>query len=176
MTDMLVKLYDLPELEPPIKRVADQGIVIRRAMAYEKLDVVEWVLALFGRGWAGECDAAFSNHPVSCFIATKAGSIAGFACYDSTCKNFFGPTGVAEESRGLEIGKALLFSCLHAMAAAGYAYAIIGAAGPVDYYGKIVGATLIEGSSPGIYRDPLKVFRENGFSLGGTIEHDENLE
>jgi len=156
MTDMLVKLYDLPEFEPPLQRLTDQGVVIRRAMAYEKLDVVEWVLASFGRGWAGECDVAFSNHPVACFIATQVGSIVGFACYDSTCKNFFGPTGVVEKSRGLEIGKALLFSCLHAMAANGYAYAIIGAAGPMEYYEKTLGATRIEGSSPGIYRDPLK--------------------
>ena len=24
----------------------------------------------FGDGWVSECDVAFSNHPVSCFIAT----------------------------------------------------------------------------------------------------------
>ena len=33
----------------------------------------------------------------------------------------------------------------------GYAYAIIGGVGPAEYYAKTVGATLIEGSSPGIY-------------------------
>jgi hypothetical protein len=32
-----------------------------------------------------------------------------------------------------------------------YAYAIIGGVGPEAYYAKTVGATLIEGSSPGIY-------------------------
>ena len=33
----------------------------------------------------------------------------------------------------------------------GYGYAIIGSAGPVDFYNKCVGATVIEGSVPGIY-------------------------
>ena len=155
MPDMIVKLYDLPDVEPLIKRMNDRGIAIRTAMPYEKYDVVEWVQDSFGRGWASECDVAFSNHPVSCFIATETGSIVGFACYDSTCKDFFGPTGVAEMKRGLGIGNALLLSCLHAMARNGYAYAVIGAVGPSDFYAKTLGATIIEGSSPGIYRDPL---------------------
>ena len=155
MSDMLVKLYDLPAVEALIKRLKDQRIVIRTAMPYEKHDVVEWVRGSFGRRWASECDVAFSNHPVSCFIATEAGEIIGFACYDSTCKDFFGPTGVVETKRGLGIGKALFLSCLHTMAAKGYAYAIIGGAGPTDFYTKTVGATTINGSSPGIYRDQL---------------------
>ena len=161
MSDMLVKLYDLPEVESLIKRLKDRGIVIRTAMPYEKHDVVEWVRGSFGRRWASECDVAFSNHPVSCFIATEAGKIIGFACYDSTCKDFFGPTGIAEMKRGLGIGKALFLSCLHAMAANGYAYAIIGGAGPSDFYAKTVGATTIEGSSPGIYRDQLTEKKAN---------------
>lgn len=152
---MLVKLYDLPEIENLIKRLKDQGIVIRTAMPYEKSDVVKWAKDLFGPGWASECEVAFSNHPVSCFIATEEGIIIGFACYDSTCKNFFGPTGVIEIKQGTGVGKALFLSCLHTMAANGYAYAIIGMAAHTDFYARTAGATIIEGSSPGIYRDPL---------------------
>ena len=155
MSDMLVKLYDLPEKESLIKKLGKQGIVIRIAMPYEKHDVVEWVKNMFGAGWASECNVAFSNHPVSCFIATKSGKIIGFACHDSTCKNFFGPTGVTKIKRGLGIGKALFLECLHKMAADGYAYAIIGGVGPADFYAKAAGATMIDGSSPGIYRDLL---------------------
>ncbi len=155
MSDMLVKLYDLPEIDSLVQRLRDQGIVIRTAMSYEKHNVVEWVQDSFDRCWASECDVSFSNHPISCFIATKAGKIIGFACYESTCKNFFGPTGVAKIKRGLGIGKALLLSCLHAMAADGYAYAIIGGTGSGDFYAKTVGAKEIEGSSPGIYCDRL---------------------
>jgi predicted N-acetyltransferase YhbS len=109
----------------------------------------------FDGAWESECDVSFSNHPVSCFIATEGGKIIGFACYDSTCKNFFGPSGVAETKRGLGIGKALLLSCLHVMRANGFAYAIIGGVGPAEFYSKAVGAITIEGSSPGIYRDRL---------------------
>jgi GNAT superfamily N-acetyltransferase len=156
MTDMLVRLYDLPESGPHVKRLRDKGIVIRRAMPYEKHLVVEWVRDSFGDGWASECDVAFTNHPVSCFAATEAGEIIGFACHDSTCRNFFGPTGVARQKRGNGIGKALFLTCLHAMAAHGYAYAIIGGAGPTAFYADTVGAMPIEGSSPGIYRDQLR--------------------
>jgi len=34
----------------------------------------------------------------------------------------------------------------------GYAYAIIGGVGPASFYEKAVGAKLIEGSDPGIYK------------------------
>lgn len=157
MPDMLVKLYELPPIEPVIEQQRSQGIEIRRALAPEKHVVVEWVRQTFSNGWASECDVAFSNHPVSCFIAIKEGRVIGFACYDATCKDFFGPTGVDPAFRGQNIGKALLLACLHAMAAQGYAYAIIGGAGPVDFYAKATGATIIEGSVPGIYRGMLKL-------------------
>jgi hypothetical protein len=39
--------------------------------------------------------------PISCFIAVYEKSIAGFACYDATCKDFFGPTGVKKEFKGM---------------------------------------------------------------------------
>ncbi len=155
MPDLLVRLYDLPGVASLVKRLAARGIVIRRAMPYEKYAVVEWVEKMFSKGWAGECDVGFSNHPVSCFIATEAGKIVGFACHDSTCRNFFGPTGVDTEKRGSGIGKALLLSCLHAMAAQGYAYAVIGGAGPTEFFVHTAGAMPIDGSTPGIYRDQL---------------------
>ncbi len=156
MPDMLVKLYDLPDASSLIEALSDRGIVIRAAMAYEKIQVTEWVRNIFGRAWASECDVSFSNHPVSCFIAIEVGKIIGFACYDSTCKNFFGPIGVAETQRGTGIGKALLLSCLYAMRANGFAYAVIGGVGPAEFFYKAVGAITIEGSSLGIYRDRLK--------------------
>jgi hypothetical protein len=106
----------------------------------------------FGEGWASETEVAFTNHPVSCYIALYDKRIMGFACYDATCKDFFGPTGVDEAERKRGIGKALLLACMDAMAAEGYGYAIIGAAGPTEFYSRTVGATPIEGSEPGIYR------------------------
>src|SRR5437879_614869 len=126
MPDLLVKLYELPELEPCLAPLRVEGTLIRTAMAYEKSRVLTWVRNTFGEGWAGECDVSFANRPISCFIASRRGALAGFACYDSTCRDYFGPVGVAEEARGRGIGNALLLACLHAMRTLGYAYAIVG--------------------------------------------------
>jgi GNAT superfamily N-acetyltransferase len=156
MTDLLVRLYDLPEVQPYIEELREQGVLIRTARPFEKQQVVDWVCDHFGSRWADECDAAFGNRPISCFIGTENGEITGFACYDSTCRDFFGPTGVAPHMRGRGIGRALLLSCLHAMAAIGYAYAVIGGVRSDEFYRRVVAAIEIEGSSPGIYRDRLR--------------------
>ena len=86
----------------------------------------------------------------------EGGALVGFACYDATIRGFFGPTGVHEAQRGRGLGKALLFAALHTMWEVGYAYAVIGSAGPTEFYAKAVGATPIEGSTPGIYRGLLQ--------------------
>jgi len=157
MLDMLVKLYTLPELEGCIAPLREQGVLIRTAMAYEKPKVVGWVGAAFGPAWAGECDVAFANRPISCFIATQAGAIAGFACYDSTCRDYFGPVGVATHARRRGVGTALLLTCLHTLRTLGYGYAIVGGVGEDDvpFYQASVGALPIAGSSPAMYRDRL---------------------
>lgn len=151
MPDMLVKLYALPDLGDALTRTRRARVEIRRPNPWEKAPLLAWIGDVFGATWAAECEAAFAANPPSCFIAKSGDAIVGFACHDCTRRNFFGPTGVAEQSRGKGIGRALLLSCLHAMRANGYAYAIIGGVGPADYYAKAVGATSIEGSSPGIY-------------------------
>lgn len=160
MPDMLVKLYELPAVAPLVDDLASRGVTIRRALPPEKHKIVSWVREEFGARWASECDVALSGKPVGCFVAVseRDGSkaeIVGFACHDATCKNFFGPTGVKESERGKGIGKALLIAALHAMREQGYGYAIIGGVGPADFYARVVGATVIEGSSPGIYRGML---------------------
>ena len=156
MPDMLVKLYTLPPLEPVLQQQQAVGIDIRRALANEKYLVVDWVRRNFYPNWVSECEVAFTRQPVSCFIAVEQGQLIGFACHDATYRNFFGPTGVSEQVRGRGVGKALLLACLHAMAAQGYGYAIIGWVGPAEFYTKTVGAVEIEGSDPGIYRGMLR--------------------
>ncbi|MEJ6951569.1 GNAT family N-acetyltransferase [Natronospora cellulosivora (SeqCode)] len=155
MPDMLVKLYQLPDFHEDIKELSEREIKIRRPIPPEKHLVVEWVRENFGSKWASECSVAFSKKPVSCFVALRKKEILGFACYDTTCRDFFGPTGVLEKERGQSIGKFLLLKSLKAMREMGYAYAIIGGAGPVDYYKKVCGAEVIEGSEKGIYGDML---------------------
>lgn len=156
MTDMLVKLYTLPPLEPELAAQAAQGITIRRGLPPEKHLVLDWVEQHFGAHWRSECDAAFSREPVSIWLAVHADQLVGFGCYDATGRGFFGPTGVSEHLRGRRVGRALLIACLHAMRSLGYGYAIIGGVGPVDFYERAVGAQVIPDSTPGIYAGMLQ--------------------
>jgi GNAT superfamily N-acetyltransferase len=163
---MLVKLYELPADHDAALRLRAEGVEIRRALAPEKWLVAQWVRAHFQEYWVSECEVAFARLPVSCFIAVQVEpsadplhpvtTLLGFACYDATMKGFFGPTGVDAQRRGRGIGKALLVACLQAMRHEGYGYAIIGGVGPAEFYSKAVGATLIEGSAPGIYQGMLR--------------------
>ena len=156
MTDMLVKLYELPPLEPALERARQSGVEVRRALAAEKHVVLAWIAEKFYPHWVSECEVAFSRQPNACFVAVEAGQVVGFACHDATCRNFFGPTGVDESQRGRGIGAALLLACLHAMSEQGYAYGIIGGVGPAEFYTRIVGAIEIPDSTPGIYGDMLQ--------------------
>ncbi|MBB6062743.1 GNAT superfamily N-acetyltransferase [Thermosipho japonicus] len=152
MSDLIVKLYDLD-----FSYDLPENILIKRPIGPEKIHVLEWTLKNFGKLWASEVDVAFSKNPISVFVAYEKESkdIVGFACYDTTSRGFFGPTGVLKEYRKKGIGKALLLRALQDMMNVGYAYAIIGDAGPVEYYKKAVGAIEIPDSSPGVYKDLL---------------------
>lgn len=124
-------------------------------MAYEKHQVLAWIDQHFGQAWASECDVAFTNKPISCVLATSAGMLQGFACYDSVARGFFGPIGVSDGYRGRGLGHRLLLHCLHDMRMLGYGYAIIGGAADPVFYERAVGALSIPDSSPGLYRDRL---------------------
>lgn len=146
MADMLVNLLTLDDYQAEVMRLKNDGIEVFRAIAPDKFRIVEWVKEHSSLSAAGECDVCFANRPVSCFIAAKGSKIIGYACYNATAPNFFGPTKVLEEYQGKGIGKALLLRTLHAMRDEGYQYAIIGGVGPVEFYEKCVGATVIESS------------------------------
>jgi len=155
MIDMLVRLYDLPESAATYQDVSEKGVTLRRARAFEKHTVSEFVKENFSPKWVSEVEVAITRQPISCFIATRDKKILGFACYDTTLRGFFGPTGVSESARGLGLGKALLFKSLEALRDTGYAYAIIGGVGPKEFYAKNCGAIEIPGSDPGTYTDLL---------------------
>lgn len=155
MTDLLVRLYDLPYFEAEA-RVAAAGIVVRRALAPEGHVVLDWVGRHFNRHWVSETTKALAQAPVTVWIAVRDGQLLGFACHDTTAKGFFGPTGVDEAARGQGIGEALLIATLKGMREAGYGYAVIGDPGPVDFYRKRLDAMEIPGSKPGIYSGMLR--------------------
>jgi GNAT superfamily N-acetyltransferase len=155
VSDLLVRLYDLPVFEAEA-RVRDAGIIVRRPIPPERDVVLDFVRETFSSPWVGEAALAMSQMPCTAFIAVRDGALLGFACYDTTAKGFFGPTGVLETERGKGIGEALLIRTLRAMREAGYAYAVIGDPGPVAFYQKRLDAMEIPQSKPGHYAGMLR--------------------
>src|SRR5689334_21935175 len=135
--DLLVRLYALPPVEARLEALAKRGITVRRALASERHVVVDWARQHGSAGWASECEVAFAHEPIGCFVAVEGAAPAagysttpqtliGFACIEATARGFFGPEAVRADRRGQGVGAALLLAALHALAARGYAYGIIG--------------------------------------------------
>jgi GNAT superfamily N-acetyltransferase len=154
MSDMLVKLYDIKTEGELFDKLMKEGITIKRALAPDMMQIVDYVRNNHGEVWASECMVAFANKPISCYVAVKDKKLIGFSCYETTAKGFFGPMGVDDDLQGKGIGKALLHQCLSSMWESGYAYAVIGGAGDdvFGFYKKTVGAVEIPGSEPGVYK------------------------
>ena len=156
MPDMLVNLLRLPPAEPLLEELRGAGVVVRRARPWELTPVREFVGENFGRAWADEISPGLVRQPATVFVALRGGRLVGFAAYECTRRNFFGPTGVVESERGRGLGRALLLSALRGLREMGYAYAIVGGVGPAGFYERAAGARLIPDSSPGVYADPLR--------------------
>jgi GNAT superfamily N-acetyltransferase len=166
--DLLVRLYALPPVAPRLAALA--GVTVRRALAAERHVVVDFARRHGSPGWASECEVAFARAPLGCFVAVESATstpapsgypttpetLIGFACVEATAPGFFGPQAVRDDRRGRGVGAALLLTALHALAAEGHAYAIVGWASEVDFYRRVAGAVPIAGSEPGLYRGPLR--------------------
>ena len=162
MPDLLVPLYKLPAVDDALARLRTEGIVVRRAFPFDLSRTRRFISTTFSEGWADETEAGFARQPITCWIAIHEKKVIGFACVDATMRGFFGPTGVEPSYRGRGIGAALLLAALHGLKDLGYGYGIIAGAGPVAFYEKCCGATVIEGSEPGIYVDMLGPDGEEG--------------
>lgn len=158
MSDLLVSLYSarLSELEAQAHRT---DVLIRPVLPPEMYLVVDWVRDNFSANWASEVSVAVARQPSACLIAIDSGNLVGFACFDTTARGFFGPTGVHPDSRGKGVGVALLSASMQALKSLGHAYAIIGDAGPVDFYVNAVGAMVIPADDKGIYEGMLRAKR-----------------
>ena len=155
--DLLVKLWTLPEKEPVLRALAQRGISVKRVIAPDRGRVLDFVRARFGDGWMHECEAALCSVPSTCYVAVKEREIIGFACFEATGKDYFGPIGVDERCRERGVGRGLLLSCLHSMREMGYAYAIVGWADEAaPFYEKTVGALPIPESHPAIYQNLIR--------------------
>ncbi|HEY0033373.1 MAG TPA: GNAT family N-acetyltransferase [Devosia sp.] len=154
--DCLVNLYS-QRMTALADRVRNVPATIRPALPPELHRIQNCVREHFSEYWVSEVTLAMAHQPPGCLVAIVDGQLVGFACYDATARGFFGPTGVAESHRGRNIGLALFSQTLAAMKSHGYAYAIIGSAGPVDFYVKAVGAAPIEADGEDIYQGLLRV-------------------
>jgi mycothiol synthase len=122
-------------------RLAEEGITVRRAGAEDVPALVQFSLANFGEGWAGEITHSVGRDQAGCHLAlAKDGSLLGFAAYGSSRPSWFGPMGTAPAARGLGIGALLLRRCLADQRAAGHDQVQIGWVGPLPFYAKAVAA------------------------------------
>jgi GNAT superfamily N-acetyltransferase len=159
MPDLLCSLVDLPPVAPLLADLRARSVTIRRPNPWEQTPLRTFIEAHFTRGWADEAAVCFHHQPITGFVAHAEGAIIGFAVYECTRRNYFGPTGVDPKWRGAGVGKALFLACLAGLRELGYTYAIIGDAGPVDFYQRTVGAVAIPlGGGRGVYpltEDPM---------------------
>ncbi len=91
--DMLVNLMNLPPFEAP------PHVEIKRAFPGDRDKILGLSREHFHEGWALEAETALLQVPGTCFIAEEAGELLGFACYDVSALDFFGPTGVRADTR-----------------------------------------------------------------------------
>src|SRR5215216_5839450 len=105
---MLVNLLGLPPVDGALEELRAAGVVVRRARPWELTQVRGFVGDNFSRAWADEISVGLVRQPVTVFVALREGRLVGFAAYECTRKNFFGPTGVIEPERGRGLGRALL--------------------------------------------------------------------
>ncbi|EDZ51406.1 GNAT family N-acetyltransferase [Bacillus cereus] len=120
---------------------------VRRASPSDCDKLSRFVADEFGERWLQSVDYGFRtyNEKLPIYIAQQEEVIIGFACYDVVRgkKGLFGPMGIAKQNRVKGVGKELLHHCLYNMKQDGYEYAIIGQAGPIEFYERNCNARLI---------------------------------
>ncbi|KXY78852.1 MULTISPECIES: GNAT family N-acetyltransferase [Bacillus] len=125
----------------------DLTCTVRKANASDFEQLASFVEAEFGERWLHSIEYGFrtykENLPI--YIAEQEEVIVGFACYDVVRgkKGLFGPMGTAKQNRVKGVGKQLLHCSLHSMKQEGYEYAIIGQAGPIEFYERCCNARLV---------------------------------
>ncbi|MGE7602973.1 GNAT family N-acetyltransferase [Peribacillus sp. NPDC097675] len=137
--DMITHLgnYIFPKTNSPI---------IRKVNHNDATDLVLFVQKNFSKEWSETIRKAFLLSEPSIYIALdNRGDIIGFAGFDiyKNKKCYFGPMGVSVSNRISGVGYSLLHKCLKDMSNIGYEYAIIGDAGPIEFYEKACNAVVI---------------------------------
>ncbi|TCP19150.1 acetyltransferase (GNAT) family protein [Scopulibacillus darangshiensis] len=139
--DMIVSLKKY--MRPEMNQI---DFSIRKALPRDYHQLLAFVKCEFGDRWVPLIENGYKTlNKTPIFLAIAEDNIIGFACYDvvRNRKGLFGPMGTAAGCRTKGIGAALLHFCLNDMAKVGYEYAIIGQAGPIEFYEKTCGARII---------------------------------
>ena len=108
MADLLVNLYQLKEWDE--SRLAEDGIVVKRALIPDKGKILDFVKTYYEGGWVHECEYALMNNPTSCYIAIKDKEVIGFSCYDATSKGTV--SGAKDEDDAVVLAKSVICSSL----------------------------------------------------------------
>ncbi|MEU7586055.1 GNAT family N-acetyltransferase [Micromonospora sp. NPDC049230] len=124
------------------RRLADQGVTVRRAESTDLPALTAFARSTFGGTWDGELAGSVGRDGAGCHLAERDGEVLGFAAYGSSRPSWFGPTGTAPAAEGLGIGGVLLRRCLADQRAAGLTRAEIGWVGPVPFYSRSAGARI----------------------------------
>ncbi len=138
--DMAVPLkdYEFPS-------ILTSNINYRKAEPNDAASLKVFVESEFGARWLDSIENGFLKDNIPIFIALDDNQIIGFACFDVVRKRkgLFGPMGTTLSNRVQGIGYILLHHCLREMQEIGYEYAIIGQAGPLEFYEKACNAVVI---------------------------------
>lgn len=119
---------------------------IRKVISKDRNGLVDFVERNFSKEWSQTIENAFFKSQPPIYIAMDdEENIIGFAAFDvyKNKKCYFGPMGVSKSNRVQGVGHALLHHCLRDMNEIGYGYAIIGGAGPIEFYENACDAVVI---------------------------------
>lgn len=125
---------------------SNDSFKVERAKIRDEEELKAFISREFDERWLKPVIEAFNKMPdIPIYIARKNQYIVGFACYDTdrNKKGVLGPMGISRNIRTKGIGKQLLHTCLYEMEKIGYDYAIIGQAGPIEFYEKSCGAKVV---------------------------------
>ncbi|MGC5019910.1 GNAT family N-acetyltransferase [Micromonospora sp. DT47] len=128
--------------EPAERRLAGQGVVVRRAEPADLPALAAFARSTFGGLWDAELAGSVGRDGAGCHLAERDGELLGFAAWGSSRPSWFGPMGTAPAAEGSGIGGVLLRRCLRDQRAAGVGAAQIGWVGPVPFYSGSAGARI----------------------------------
>ncbi|MEV1330269.1 GNAT family N-acetyltransferase [Micromonospora costi] len=132
----------LRSTEAAERRLAAQGITVRRAEPADLPALAALARGTFGGTWDAELAGSVGRPGAGCHLAERDGEVIAFAAYGSSRPSWFGPMGTAPAAEGSGIGGVLLRRCLADQRAAGHDSAQIGWVGPVPFYSRSAGARI----------------------------------